>query len=96
MIGDLNIIQYNCGNANGSKARWLLDSVDPKEYPIIAIQEPGVTEARPRWTYIPKNFTLGREPEYGRKVAFLIHDKVPLTSWQLHDSTDHVELLTVV
>ena len=37
LIRDLNIIQYNCGNANNSRARPFLDSLNLKEYLVIAL-----------------------------------------------------------
>jgi hypothetical protein len=85
------IIQYNCGNANNenSRARPFFDSVDPKSFPILAIQEPMITEVN--HTYIPRNFRPVRAPKYGQRVITMIHDKIPLVDWELKKATDVIE-----
>lgn len=96
MIAHLNLVQFNCGNANGGKARPVFDALDAREYPILVVQEPGQAEGQPGKTYVPPNYRLGRALEYGRKVAFMVHDKIPLTSWEVVDGTDNVERLRLV
>ena len=94
-IRDLNIIQYNCGNANNSKARPFLDSINPKEYLIIALQEPIITERNPHSTYYPKNYQLSREIKFGVKVIFLIYNKIPLIRWKVIEATEFIEHLQI-
>src|SRR5215471_4997125 len=60
----VNIIQYNCGGANGRKARPFLDSLDPKEHPVIAIKEPMIPE-KTKTIYCPRNYRLSRQVQPG-------------------------------
>jgi len=92
---ETGILQFNCGNANNEKAKAVFDSIDPTRFPILAIQEPMITERRPNVTYIPKNFRPSRPVYYGMRVVFLIHDKIPLTGWEVREATDHVEWIKV-
>ena len=62
---ETGILQFNCGNANNEKAKAVFDSIDPTRFPILAIQEPMITERRPNVTYIPKNFRPSRPVYYG-------------------------------
>ena len=91
---DLQILQYNCGNANHKGTRPFFDSLDPRIHPIIAIQEPMVTE-RSKTTYCPKNYRLSRAVSPATRVVFLIHDKLPLTTWTVIEETDYVERLVL-
>lgn len=86
---ETGILQYNCGNANNETAKEVFDSIDPERFPILAIQEPMITERN--ITHIPKNYRPSRPVRYGMRVLFLIHDKIPLTEWQLKEATDHTE-----
>ncbi|KAF1990772.1 DNase I-like protein [Aulographum hederae CBS 113979] len=92
---DTNILQYNCGNSNGDKAKPGFDSIDPSRFPILAIQEPMVTERNPGYTYTPRNYRTSRPVSLGMRVVFMIHDKVPLTAWKHVSATDYTELLQV-
>src|SRR5947209_20222058 len=89
------IIQYNCGNANNenAKARPFFDSISPKHFPLLAIQEPMIREDG--HAYIPKNFRATRTPEYGMRVMFMIYDKIPLVDWTVEGATDNVEWLRI-
>ena len=80
-----------CGNANNenASARPFFDSVDPKRFPILVIQEPMITESNR--TYIPRNFRPARTLKYGQRVMTLIHDKIPLVDWELKRATDTME-----
>src|SRR6266568_3034844 len=61
-VRHLTIIQYNCGNANHSLARPLLDSLDPKKYYILAIQEP-YYNIYTQLIYCPRGFQLLYNPK---------------------------------
>ena len=95
MINTTGIIQYNCGNANNKtgKARPFFDSVEPKRFPLMAIQEPMITERN--YTYTPRNFRVTKTPRYGSKVLFMVHDKIPLADWEMKRSTDTVDWLRI-
>ena len=73
-----------------------MDSLDPREYPVIALQEPATTTRAPNFTYSPRNYRYSREVRYGIKVLFLIHDKIPLTDWKVVEATDFVEWLQII
>ncbi|KAF1984742.1 hypothetical protein K402DRAFT_422649 [Aulographum hederae CBS 113979] len=92
---DTNILQYNYGNSNGDKAKPVFDSIDPSRFPILAIQEPMITERNLGYTYTPSNYRTSRPITLGMRVVFMIHDKIPLTAWKHITSTDHTELLQV-
>ena len=92
---ETGILQFNCGNANNEKAKAVFDSIDPTRFPILMIQELMITERRPNVTYIPKNFHPSQPVYYGMRVIFLIHDKIPLTGWEVREATDHVEWIKV-
>jgi hypothetical protein len=95
MINTTGIIQYNCGNANNKtgKARPFFDSVEGKRFPLMAIQEPMITERN--YTYTPRNFRVTKTPRYGSKVLFMVHDKIPLADWEMKRSTDTVDWLRI-
>ena len=92
-IRDLNIIQYNCGNANNLRARPFLDSLNPKEYPVIALQEPITTEGNPYFTYCPRNYRPSREIKFRIKVIFLIYKRILLTKWKVIKVIDFIKYL---
>jgi hypothetical protein len=89
------IIQYNCGNANNetAKARPFFDSISPRQFPLLAIQEPMIREDG--HTYIPKNFRTTRVPKYGMKVLFMVHDKIPMVDWTVREATDEMEWIRI-
>ena len=90
-----NIIQYNCGNANGKSARPFLDSLEAEEYPIIAIQEPMITTRTGTRTYCPRNYRLSRPAEEGMRVVFFIHELIPLTDWEVVSASTHCEHIRI-
>jgi len=79
----LNIIQYNCGNSNGSRSRPLFDGMDPNKIAIIAVQEPGINKNGN--TYCPANFTLTMEPASSNKS--LLHGEQPDLSENMEKTT---------
>ena len=93
MIEYLNIIQFNCGKSNGNKSRALFDGLEANRYPILAIQEPGQHGSTLGKTYVPPNYRLGRELGVGSRVAFMVHNKIAATEWEVLDATDYVERL---
>ena len=93
-MSGLNIIQYNCGNANGRATRPFFDSLDPREFPIIAVQEPMITEAMGT-TYCPKNYRLSRAVQPGVRVVFMMHEAIELTKWRGIEATDNVEWIQI-
>jgi hypothetical protein len=72
----LEIIQYNCGGANGGKARPFLDSIRGSEIPMLVIQEPG-TGGEKQQAYCPRGYRWSRKIEPGMKVATMVYDKIP-------------------
>jgi hypothetical protein len=90
-MSGLNIIQYNCGNANGRAARPFLDSINPDMFPVIAIQEPMVMENQRGGTYCPRNFRLSRQLKQGTRVVFFIHNQIPRTDCEVLEATDYCE-----
>jgi hypothetical protein len=95
MLDIHGIIQYNCGHANSETAKaWpFFNSIDPRRFPVLAIQEPMITERN--HTYIPRNFQSTRPPKYGMKVLFMVHNKIPLVDWEVIRQTDTVEWLRI-
>ena len=91
----VNIIQYNCGNANGRSARPFLDSINPTRFPVVAIQEPMVMEGQQGTTYCPRNFRLSRQLRPGARVVFFIHDKIPRTDCEVIAATDYCEKVRI-
>lgn len=71
----------------------MFDSVDPADFPILAIQEPMITERNIK--YIPKNYRSSRPIKYGMRVVFFLHDKIPLTRWSAREATDHMEWIDI-
>jgi hypothetical protein len=47
------------------------------------------------YTYIPKNLRASRTPRYGRRVLFMVYDKIPRTDWKVEDATDEAEWLRI-
>lgn len=94
MLGNLNIVQFNCGKSNGKKSRALFDSLSGDEFPILAIQEPGLYGS-PGHTYVPRNYGLARPVGEGRRVAFMVYKGLAATEWAIWDTTDYVERLRV-
>jgi hypothetical protein len=92
---DLNVIQYNCGNANGGEARPFFDMMDPAIHPIISIQEPLVRRRGQHSTYCPRNYRLSRSLQEGNRVVFMIHERIPNTEWEVLRATPHCEYLMI-
>jgi len=61
---ETGILQFNCGNVNNEKAKVVFDSIDPERFPILAIQEPMITERNLNTIYIPKNFRPSQPINY--------------------------------
>jgi exonuclease III len=77
----LSILQLNCGNANHSLHRGLLDSLNPEEFPILAIQEPYFNQ-HTKTTYCPRAYHLLYQPEEKTRVCFFVNKAMALDSWE--------------
>lgn len=79
-LQELQIIQYNCGNANYRMAKSLFDSLDPSRHHLIAVQEPFFNRAA-RTTYCPLGYTLCYLPKEGTRVCFLVSKRIRTQDW---------------
>ena len=88
----LHILQLNCGNTNQSLYRGLLDSLPPRDYPIVALQEPYYNRHTSS-TYHPKPYHLLYQPSVSTRVCFLVSKFLSLDSWTIqHLSPDIAQL----
>src|SRR5215475_1049103 len=79
MSNTTSIVQYNCGNSNGSATRALFDSFE--EPIVLAIQEPGYNK-HTKSTYCPKPYQLAYESLPETKVCFMIRRDICVSQWR--------------
>jgi hypothetical protein len=78
---ELQIIQYNCGGANGSKARPVFDALDPERHSILAVQEPMI--GNDRSTYCPMGYRLAISRGGNPRTCFMVSKAIDEAQWQV-------------
>jgi endonuclease/exonuclease/phosphatase family metal-dependent hydrolase len=91
---DIQIIQYNCGNANHKAARPFFDAAAPARHQILAVQEPAYTPYN-RATYCPKGYHLASTNTPLTRVCFMISNEIPISDWRFYPHSDYVASLAV-
>src|SRR5437764_5047110 len=74
-LGELSIVQFNCGKSNHGAMRPIFDAMSPDTHCILAIQEPGFSK-RTGTTYCPRGYKLVYDPNQESKVCFMIGDRI--------------------
>jgi endonuclease/exonuclease/phosphatase family metal-dependent hydrolase len=80
---------------NYKTARPVIDqaSATPDRYPVIALQEPGITASRT--TYCPRNYQLVISGTTTTRVAFLVAGRITPSQWRAKCYDDYVMTLTL-
>ena len=94
LAAEINIIQYNCGNANYKLARSFFDQLDPTKHHLVAVQEPYHNKAA-RTTYCPPGYTLCYQPADETRVCFLVSKGINTQDWRFQSLCSDVATVTV-
>ena len=90
----LHILQLNCGNTNQTLYKGLLDAVSPRDYPIMALQEPWYNRHTSS-TYAPRPYHLLYQPAASSRVCFLVSKTLSLDSWTVRHLSPYIAQLSL-
>src|SRR5437764_5979671 len=92
MIGQIEIIQFNCGRSNHKITRPFLDAAAPETQIVLAIQEPAYNN-RTKTTYCPRGYALAFDADPMTKVCFMVSRSLHASQWSYQSHSRNVASL---